>query len=445
LRIYHIFLLKSFLSADTLFPVPCFSGTLGTMKNARTLLLQKFSEIVIDGFLVILAFIAAYIIRIGQLYSTDFPFWPYLQLALWVTPVFLLILAWSGLYSLREKTNGELFRMISLSALSGTTLFVLIFFFQREFFFSRLIVLLVFLFATLYLFSFHYILSLYTSHKHKKGKGVLKTLFIGNGKATKEIIKGFQNSGTRYFPVGILAPYGGGGKEIFGVPVLGKLDALESAVKENNIDALFQTEAGEQTINLLLFAEGKFLEFHICPAVFGAFRNTLVSEKIAGLPFLGQSISPLFGWGQVAKRATDIFLSSLGILLLSPLFLAKKIRKKEFASGPKNNVFHKFEFAHSNGFGKYLPELMNVFVGQMSLVGPRPRSAKERDDLKLHERRRLVVKPGIFGPWQLHRLKTSEEDQQKAIEMDVKYIFEWNYWNDIRIIFKCLLFLLQRK
>ncbi len=415
------------------------------MKNAKLLLLQKFGEIIIDGLLVLSAFLLSYFLRIGQWHSSDFPFWPYFSLVLTVTPLFIFLLAWSGLYSLREKNSGELFRIVSLSSLSGVTLFVLIFFFQREFFFSRLIVLFVFIFSTFFLFLFHFFLLQYRSHQHKKGINTLRTLIIGNGRAAESVIERIVAKGTRFQPVGILAPYGGGKKEVNGIPVLGKLDALERVVEEENIDALFQTEAGEQTINLLLFSEGKFLEFHMCPAIFGAFRNTLVSEKIAGLPFLGQSLSPLFGWGQVGKRLTDILVSGVVLIVCSPFFLFKKINGKEMATGPKRNVFNKYEFQNAHGFFKFMPEFINVLYGEMSLVGPRPRSDSERENLKLHERRRLTVKPGIFGLWQIERLHGAPDDIQKAIELDTKYIFNWSYMGDILILVKSVVLLFSSK
>jgi lipopolysaccharide/colanic/teichoic acid biosynthesis glycosyltransferase len=266
----------------------------------------------------------------------------------------------------------------------------------------------------------------------------VRSLIIGNGKAAESIIHTFKNTGSRFQPIAILSPYGGGKEEILSVPVLGKLNALESVVNENNIDAIFQTEAGEQTINLLLFSEGKFLEFHICPEIFGAFRNTLISEKIAGMPFLGQNISPLFGWGQVIKRTTDIGVSALFLLLFFPIFLFKKIQTKKMATGPDSETFQKYEFSQKNGFFTYLPECINVFRGEMSLVGPRPRSPQEREVLKLHERRRLAVKPGIFGLWQLERLYGKNDNIKKAIELDTKYILYWSYWKDIKILFKSI-------
>lgn len=413
------------------------------MKNAKPLLLGKIVEIIVDAFLVLLAFADAYWVRIGQFYSTDFPFWNYFSLALLITPAFLFLLAWSNLYALKIYSTRQLLRITSFASLSGTMLFVLIFFFQREFFFSRLIVLLVFLFATLFLFSFHFGLQKLQASRHKHGKNILRTLIIGNGRVAEQVIYELKSSGNRLFPVAALAPYGGK-KEVAGIPVLGKLDALESIIEEQNIEAIIQTEAGEQLINLLLFSEGHFLEYTIHPALFGAFRNSLLPQNIGKIPVLSNKISPLFGWGQVAKYASDTAISFVIVILFSPLFLTKKLKKKEMATGPKEDIFQKYEFEKSSGLTKYLPEFINVLKGEMSLVGPRPRSHKERENLKLHERRRLLVKPGIFGPWQLERLKNTEEDTKRAIEMDTKYIFNWSYGNDISILGKSIVYLLKR-
>lgn len=406
------------------------------MKNARPLLVQKFWEIIIDALLILFAFWGAYVVRIGQLQSTDFPFQPYFQLALFTLPFFLLVLAWSGLYELREKTSGELLRITSISALSGAMLFVLFFFFKREFFFSRAIVLLVWVFSTILIFGFHFWLQQRESARHRAGKDTLKTLIIGNGRVAASIIHNFKEKGSRFQPVAILAPYGGGTKEIDGVPVLGKLDALEKVTGEKNIDAIIQTEAPEQSLNLLNFSEGKFLEFLIAPQIFGCFSHRVSAAKVSGMPFIRFEISPLFGWGQVWKRMIDIFVSALIILFLSPLFLLKKRKKELSATGPKDQVFEKYSFANASGIFEHVPEFLNVFRGEMSLVGPRPRSPEERDSLKLHERRRLVVKPGILGLWQLHRLKTGSEDMQKEIELDTKYIFYWSVWKDVVILWE---------
>jgi len=415
------------------------------MKNAKPLLLGKIGEMFGDALLLLLAFAGAYVMRIGQFHSSDFPFPPYMLLALYTIPAFILFLAWSGLYSLTEKSLKDILRMTSFSALAGSMLFVLIFFFQREIFFSRGIILLIFLLSTFFLFFFHAFLQQYRALQYKNGKQVLRTLIIGNGTMAKKIIAAMHQKGSRLQPVAILAPYGGRTKSICGVPVMGKLDALEKVVKEKNIDAIVQTEAGEQILNLFLFAEGNFLEFHLSPSVFGVFRNTMEPHTIAGFPFLRYTASPLFGWGQVYKRLTDVVVGSMLFLFASPLLAAKTIVSKPMATGTGDDVFYKYEFLYGKGAIKYIPEIIHVLKGEMSLIGPRPRSPKERDELKLHERRRLLVKPGIFGMAQLEKMKRGEITKEEEIELDTEYIFGWRYKNDMRILGKSILQLFRKK
>ncbi len=415
------------------------------MKNAKNQILQRLFEIFIDAILVILGFVGAYYMRIGQLQSSDFPFAPYFELALVFVPIFLILLVWFGMYSLREKSLIEIARICINVALIGALLFPLIFFFRREIFFSRLIPLYIWLFAAALLFGFHTLMHVIAIKRHQLGKNALRTLVVGNGRAAASIIAKLRNSGSRFQPVAILAPFGGGDKSIEGVPVLGKLDALERIVEREKIGAIVQTEAGEQTINLLSFAEGKYLEFLLAPEVLGAFRRNLMSEEIAGMPFLRHRISPLFGWGQLWKRLLDILVATIVLLVGSPLFLAKKLTSRLMAIGPDEAVFWKYEFRSSDGWLKLFPEFLNVFYGEMSLVGPRPRSNEERANLKLYERRRLVVKPGIFGAWQLERIKGSAEDNKRELELDTHYIFAWSFRKDLAILFLSLWFAFSRQ
>ncbi len=415
------------------------------MKNAKTLIIHRLLEIAVDAVLVIAAFLAAYYLRIGQFVSSDFPFTPYFQLALYFVPIFLVLLAWFGMYSLREKSYAEILRICINVALIGALLFPLIFFFKREIFFSRLIPFYIWLLAALFLFAFHAALRMIAIKRHRQGKSALRTLVIGNGRAAAEIISKLKESGSRFQPVAILAPFGGGTKEIMGVAVLGKLDALEQTVEQEQIEAIIQTEAGEQTINLLTFAEGKYLEFLLAPEVLGAFRKNLMSEEVAGMAFLRHRISPLFGWGQMWKRSLDVIIATLVLIIGSPLLASRKLRTQLMATGPDDGVFWKYEFKTAKGWLKFFPEFLNVFYGEMSLVGPRPRSREEREELKLHERRRLVVKPGIFGPWQLERICGAKDDLAKEIELDTRYIFGWSFGKDVLILVQSMVALMFGK
>jgi len=81
-----------------------------------------------------------------------------------------------------------------------------------------------------------------------------------------------------------------------------------------------------------------------------------------------------------------------------------------------------------------LPQLWNVFLGQLSLVGPRPHPLDDYSRYALEHRRRLVVKPGITGLWQV----TARRDPsfEKNLALDIEYIQRWSPWLDIQILWK---------
>lgn len=80
-----------------------------------------------------------------------------------------------------------------------------------------------------------------------------------------------------------------------------------------------------------------------------------------------------------------------------------------------------------------LPQLFNVFVGDMSLVGPRPPVPREVAKYSPSDRRRLAVKPGITCIWQISG--RSEIDFSGQVRLDVDYIESQNFWSDLRILF----------
>ena len=81
-----------------------------------------------------------------------------------------------------------------------------------------------------------------------------------------------------------------------------------------------------------------------------------------------------------------------------------------------------------------LPQLWNVFKGEMSLVGPRPPVTQEVDQYSLSDRRRLEVIPGITCIWQVSGRSDIPFDQQ--VELDVQYIESQSFWNDLKILLK---------
>jgi lipopolysaccharide/colanic/teichoic acid biosynthesis glycosyltransferase len=83
-----------------------------------------------------------------------------------------------------------------------------------------------------------------------------------------------------------------------------------------------------------------------------------------------------------------------------------------------------------------LPQIWNVLLGEMSLVGPRPPLPREVDEYDLWHRRRLSMKPGITGLWQVHGRR--EEDFDRWVELDLAYIDRWSIWLDLKIMFRTI-------
>jgi lipopolysaccharide/colanic/teichoic acid biosynthesis glycosyltransferase len=81
-----------------------------------------------------------------------------------------------------------------------------------------------------------------------------------------------------------------------------------------------------------------------------------------------------------------------------------------------------------------LPQLLNVWLGQMSLVGPRPHPTYEVEEYKPWYRRRLLVKPGVTG-WSKLNLRCTPQNYEEAILYDLWYVDHWSFWLDIRILF----------
>jgi exopolysaccharide biosynthesis polyprenyl glycosylphosphotransferase len=199
------------------------------------------------------------------------------------------------------------------------------------------------------------------------------------------------------------------------------------------------------------------------------------------LPMIGMRRTPTSEGSLLLKRLLDLIGSIVGILLLSPIMLATAIAIKATDRGPiifsqvrsgrngRKFRMHKFrsmvvdaeklkkELEKLNEMdgpvfkikhdpritrvGRFirktsideLPQLFNVLFGDMSLVGPRPPLPSEVAQYQPWQRRRLSVKPGITGPWQVSG--RNEISFEEWMRMDLDYIDNWSLWLDLRIIF----------
>jgi exopolysaccharide biosynthesis polyprenyl glycosylphosphotransferase len=204
--------------------------------------------------------------------------------------------------------------------------------------------------------------------------------------------------------------------------------------------------------------------------------------ELDGLPLLHFKTTHAREWELLVKRIFDFAASGLGILILSPFFLVTAILIKATSKGPaffkqdrlglhgRRFTLYKFrtmrmgahdilsdvtdldsmttpEFRNKKTkwitpVGRFLrkfsldelPQLFNVFVGHMSIVGPRPTVPDEVEKYKTWQRRRFSMKPGITCLWQVNgRNNITFEDWMK---LDLEYLDRWSLWLDAKILLK---------
>jgi exopolysaccharide biosynthesis polyprenyl glycosylphosphotransferase len=202
-------------------------------------------------------------------------------------------------------------------------------------------------------------------------------------------------------------------------------------------------------------------------------------DHLNGLTLLGVRRFEITASSRLVKRAFDLAGASLGLLLLSPLMAAITIAIRLDSPGPtlfrqlragrNGKPFRMFKFRsmvdgaadqqaalwHLNEadgvfkladdpritrVGRWirrfsldeLPQLINVLIGDMSLVGPRPLPREEDRRVGGGHPRRLDLRPGITGPWQV--LGTTQVPLREMANLDNQYVADWSLWTDLRIL-----------
>ena len=263
---------------------------------------------------------------------------------------------------------------------------------------------------------------------------------------------------------------------------LGKLDRFKEVVRSgavNEVIIALPLKLEEMIIEMVEKCEYEGIRVRIVPDFFRIIRNRAVLENIADIPLIGIRTEPLsLLRNRVVKRSFDMVFSLLVMVLLSPVYLLLAILIKLTSPGPAffrqkrigaNNVeFEMYKFrsmtvqkekmsdtiwttpndSRVTSIGRVmrkanldeLPQFWNVFIGNMSVVGPRPEREhfveKFKKEIRFYKARHLV-KSGITGSAQVNgwRGDTSIEERVKH---DIYYMENWTFWLDIEIIWLTL-------
>jgi exopolysaccharide biosynthesis polyprenyl glycosylphosphotransferase len=274
--------------------------------------------------------------------------------------------------------------------------------------------------------------------------------------------------------------------EIAGVPVFGGLGNVSAAVRQVGADTVAVLACPEMNgIRLRELAwelEDSGTDLCVAPALLDVAGPRTTIRPVAGLPLLQLDHPELAGGKQVIKAVFDRLAAGLALIVLAPLFvvIAVAIRLDDrgpvfFAQtrvGRDGQNFRLFKFrtmvvdaeqrklaleALNEGAGVLfkmrkdpritkvgaalrrwsldeLPQLFNVLIGDMSLVGPRPALPREVARYGDHMRRRLVVKPGLTGLWQVSG--RSGLSWEEAFRLDLRYVDNWSIVLDLQILWK---------
>jgi exopolysaccharide biosynthesis polyprenyl glycosylphosphotransferase len=296
----------------------------------------------LDFLMVIVSFVAAYLIR-TRLVEGPIAFHPgvtgYFELLLIVAPIWIFTFAVLGLYSFHaDRSRFQELGRVTVAVASAVMALIVWEYVSREPVFpSRSIPIYALGLGILFVYTGRLIVWMIQRSFFSRGIGVHRLLLVGNHR-NAEILAGEltdRRSGQEI--VGLLDDHAKQGTKVAGVEVLGRISEIERVVSRRHIDEIIVTdsELPESLIfSLIAYADAKKLSFRYAPTLFGVYNiNTHVSQ-LAGIPLVELRKTSLEGWGRVQKRLFDLAGVLMGGLLISPLLLIIALLIKLDSPGP---------------------------------------------------------------------------------------------------------------
>lgn len=318
--------------------------------------------------------------------------------------------------------------------------------------------------------------------RYVHGRRPDRLLLVGTGEVTRTILqKTVQSPQLGYKVIGFVngqdtAP------DIAGIPVLGTQAELGKILREHRVQEVVIALPGashDELLDMISTCEGQHATVRIFPDLFQIIASELSISDLDGLPLLTVRDVALRGWKLVTKRAMDMMVSGAGLVFLSPLMLLVALLVKLESKGP---VFYaqtrvgldgkpfpmlKFRSMRSDAekesgpvwasaddprrtrLGAFLrktsidelPQLINVLLGEMSLVGPRPERPVFVEQFKQVVPRymdRHKEKAGITGWAQVNGLR-GETSIVERTKYDLYYIENWSLLLDLKILLRQVL------
>jgi len=389
-----------------------------------------------------------------------------------------------------------LFKNTLLFSFISAAILISISFLMRDIHFHRSTLL----FFSLYSFSFLLIkrwsIKFYLNNIRRKGFNTRNILIVGSNSKASELINQIRIHREYGYRIrGVIDPSGKAVNRLLNkYTIEGNYDQFEKIIAKRSIDEVFFTSSHDENIKLtehIEFLASIGVNYHVLLDL-APFTNGMVSNlktpyvhTLFNLPVVSYQSSHIPIWQSIIKHTIEMGICACIFIALLPIFILVAILIKITSKGPvffrqervgyHGRIFKVIKFRTmcegadskitelmdqneqsgpvfkmtndpritpiGNLLRKYsideLPQIFNVFSGDMGLVGPRPAIIDEVKEYKPEWRRRLSMKPGITGLWQVSG-RNNIKDFDEWVKLDVEYIDNWSFWMDLKIILKTI-------
>lgn len=444
-------------------------------------------HLVIDAVVVAISYTLAWYLKFATRFAESDPSVGVLDMktyfsVLWfLVPLYVILYYAFNMYAPKRATRRryELFGIFKANTL-GIVIFMMILYMFEQYNLSRTMIASFYVINILLTALVRTLIRNLLQIIRKKGYNLKYVLLVGYSTAAEEYITRInQNPQWGYVVRGILDDTVPRGTIYKGVKVVGGIDNLKYILPENKLDEVAITIAlkdYEKLSDIVDICEKSGVHTKFIPDYNSLVPSNPFTEDVLGLPVINIRYVPLNNaLNLFAKRTMDILGSLIGIIITSPIMLVVALAVKFTSEGPiifkqervglHNKTFMMFKFrsmevqktteeekawstrndTRVTKVGKIirktsldeLPQLFNILVGDMSLVGPRPERPQFVEKFKEEIPRYNVkhqVRPGLTGWAQVNGLR-GDTSIRKRVEYDLFYIENWSFSLDIKIMF----------
>ncbi|MBQ9929086.1 MAG: undecaprenyl-phosphate glucose phosphotransferase [Lachnospiraceae bacterium] len=444
-------------------------------------------HLVVDAVVVAISYLLAWYIKFATVFAGTepgagaLPMETYFSFLYFVVPGYILIYYYFNMYKPKRATRRkyEIINIITSNTV-GMVLFIVVLFIIKQQHFSRIMMFLFYVINIVLTTVFRSVIRSMLQFFRRKGYNMKYILLIGYSRAAEEYITRINaNPQWGYVVRGILDDRIPSGTTYKGVKVVGRIENIHYILPENKLDEIAITLALKDYDHLeyiVDLCEKSGVHTKFIPDYNSLVPSHPYTEDLMGLPVINIRYVPLTNTvNLVAKRIVDIIGALCGIILASPFMIVSAIAIKASSSGPiifkqervglHNKIFKMYKFRtmemqkvseEAKGWtvkddprvtkvGKILrktsldelPQLFNILMGEMSLVGPRPERPQFVEKFKEEIPRYMIkhqVRPGLTGWAQINGYR-GDTSIRKRIEYDLFYIENWSMGFDIKIMF----------